>query len=145
MKNELGDPLLQFCPPMLFVRGVHHFNVTVSLSPFSRVLVPAMCKSPTQHKHNIDFFLFISKIKNSKHQQGAHWAVQLVPHLPAKARMCKLHLILAIFLNYFILCSRVWRFQQHFFQWENNSFNLLTCLTGSFRARQTCNVGTHHF
>lgn len=31
---------------MLLLRGVHHFSVTVSFSPFSRVLVPAMCRSP---------------------------------------------------------------------------------------------------
>lgn len=34
--------------PMTLVLGVHHFNVTVSFSPFSRVLVPAICKSPAQ-------------------------------------------------------------------------------------------------
>ena len=33
---------------MLLVLGVHHFRVTVSLSPFSRVLLPAMCKSPAR-------------------------------------------------------------------------------------------------
>lgn len=48
---------------MLFVRGVHHFNVTVSLSPFSLVLVPAMCKSPTQHKHNIDIFYLFRRLR----------------------------------------------------------------------------------
>lgn len=36
----------------MFVRGVHHFSVIVSLSPFSRVLLPAICKSPAQQKDN---------------------------------------------------------------------------------------------
>lgn len=35
---------------MLLLRGVHHFSVTVSFSPFSRVLVPAMCKSPARDR-----------------------------------------------------------------------------------------------
>lgn len=35
---------------MLLLRGVHHFSVTVSFSPFSRVLVPAMCRSPARDR-----------------------------------------------------------------------------------------------
>lgn len=37
---------------MLLLRGVHHFSVTVSFSPFSRVLVPAMCKSPARDRNS---------------------------------------------------------------------------------------------
>lgn len=36
---------------MLLLRGVHHFSVTVSFSPFSRVLVPAMCRSPARDRN----------------------------------------------------------------------------------------------
>lgn len=46
---------------MLLLRGVHHFSVTVSFSPFSRVLVPAMCKSPAQDRHT-SFFINTSKM-----------------------------------------------------------------------------------
>ena len=32
--------------PMLLVRGVHHFSVTVSFRPLSLLVLPAMCRSP---------------------------------------------------------------------------------------------------
>lgn len=41
---------------MLLLRGVHHFSVTVSFSPFSRVLVPAMCRSPAPPDTNTPSF-----------------------------------------------------------------------------------------
>lgn len=37
----------EFHSPTLLVRGVHHLSVTVSFSPLSLLVLPAMCKSPT--------------------------------------------------------------------------------------------------
>lgn len=60
---------------MLLLRGVHHFSVTVSFSPFSRVLVPAMCKSPAQDRKTL---LFIDGDTSKKAVQG----FTLIPPTP---------------------------------------------------------------
>lgn len=44
---ERGKHFPEFHSPTLLVRGVHHLSVTVSFSPLSLLVLPAMCKSPT--------------------------------------------------------------------------------------------------